>query len=66
MRKYIVSSICLVVVAIAAGSSLYAGSTGKEVTGKWDKAGKEISEAIDAVGDASAESWEKTKESTAD
>ena len=33
---------------------------------KWDTAGKEISEAAKAVGNASGESWRKTKEITAD
>lgn len=32
---------------------------------KWDTAGQEISEAAKAVGNASEESWRKTKEKTA-
>ena len=32
---------------------------------KWNTAGKEISEAAKAVGNASEESWQKTKETTA-
>ncbi len=36
----------------------------KEEPGKWDAAGKEISEAAKAVGQASEETWQKTKVKT--
>lgn len=39
------------------------GWAGKEPD-KWDAAGKEISEAAKAVGNASSESWQKSKEIT--
>lgn len=35
-----------------------------EEPGKWDKAGKEISEAAKAIGEASGEIWDKTKDAT--
>lgn len=35
-----------------------------EEPGKWDKAGKEVSEAAKAIGEASGESWDKTKDAT--
>ncbi len=35
-----------------------------EEQGKWDKAGKEVSEAAKAIGEASGESWDKTKDAT--
>ena len=35
-----------------------------EETGKWDKAGEEVSEAAKAIGEASGESWDKTKDAT--
>jgi hypothetical protein len=37
-----------------------------EEPGKWKTAGKEISEAAEAVGNASGEAWRKTKEKTAE
>lgn len=39
-------------------------TTVAEETGKWDKAGKEVSEAAKAIGEASSESWDKTKDAT--
>jgi hypothetical protein len=35
-----------------------------EEPGKWDKAGKEVAEAAKAIGEASGESWDKTKDTT--
>lgn len=49
---------CLVVIS----SQVQAGIE----PGKWDTVSKEISEAAKAVGDASGESWQKTKEITAE
>lgn len=56
LLKIVVSLACL----LLNFSQIFAG----EEPGKWDAAGKEISEAAKAVGDASGESWQKTKEIT--
>ena len=50
-------------------SSVSAEEAVPEEPGKWEKAGKEISEAADAVGDATVDSskkaWKATKEGSA-
>ncbi|MCP4342854.1 MAG: hypothetical protein GY799_29225 [Desulfobulbaceae bacterium] len=57
LLKIVVSLACV----LLASSQVWSG----EQPGIWDAAGKEISEAAKAVGDASGESWQKTKEITA-
>ncbi len=53
----------LMFIAVQVNGATSATSTVEE-TGTWDKAGKEVSEATKAIGEASGESWDKTKDAT--
>ncbi len=61
-QRNVLFKIALICSLLLYSSQVWAG----DEPGKWDAAGKEISEAAKAVGSASSESWRKTKEKTAE
>lgn len=68
-EKFIVTTL-IILFCVFIGIQVNATEVASSVTpvveepGKWDKAGKEVSEAAKAIGEASGESWEKTKDAT--
>lgn len=67
-EKFVVTTFILLffmTIGVQANATELASSvTPVEELGKWDKAGKEVSEAAKAIGEASGESWDKTKDAT--